>query len=143
HTPTAAYPLSTTQQGMLFHSLYARQSGVYIQQMLCALHEEVDVPALQRAWQRVVDRHPILRSSFHFDDLSSPQKVYDQVRVPCQEHDCRPPAANKQTARLTAFLETDRLRDFVQTDAPLLRLALFRFGDADARLLWTYHHALL
>ena len=31
------YPLSPMQQGMLFHSLYEPQSGVYLEQMVCTL----------------------------------------------------------------------------------------------------------
>jgi hypothetical protein len=35
------YPLSPMQQGMLFHTLYARGSGVDIEQIVCTLNEPV------------------------------------------------------------------------------------------------------
>jgi len=56
------YPLSPMQQGMLFHSLFAPASGVYIQQPNYELHGNLDISAFERAWQ-VVDRHPILRTA--------------------------------------------------------------------------------
>jgi len=48
---------------MLFHSLFAPASGVYIQQPNYELHGNLDISAFERAWQ-VVDRHPILRTAF-------------------------------------------------------------------------------
>jgi hypothetical protein len=58
------YPLSPMQQGMLFHSLYAPDSGVYVEQTAYTLRGPLDVEAFVRAWQRVVDRHPVLRTAF-------------------------------------------------------------------------------
>ena len=73
----ASYLLSPMQQGMLFHSLYAQEAGgVYIQQMLCTLLEPLDAPALQRAWQKVLERHPILRTSFRWDGSKIGQGTY-------------------------------------------------------------------
>jgi aryl carrier-like protein len=42
------YPLSPLQQGLLFHSLYAPASGVYIEQMSWRMAGELDVPAVPR-----------------------------------------------------------------------------------------------
>ena len=42
------YPLSPLQQGMLYHSLSARQPGVDIEQILCTLREELNVAAFER-----------------------------------------------------------------------------------------------
>lgn len=53
----ASYPLTPMQQGMCFHSLYAPEEGLYVQQIVCTLPEPLDVDRLQRAWQQVVARH--------------------------------------------------------------------------------------
>jgi NRPS condensation-like uncharacterized protein len=67
------------QQGMLFHSLYAQQSGVDIEQMIFALHENLNVSAFKQAWQRAVERHPVLRTSFHWEGDNEPlQYVHQQ-----------------------------------------------------------------
>jgi hypothetical protein len=58
----AIYPLSPMQQGMLFHTLYAPNSGMYFEQLVCTLRGTLDVQAFQTAWQRVVERHPVLRT---------------------------------------------------------------------------------
>ena len=55
------YALAPAQQGMLFHSLYAPHSGVYVVQYRCEIRGRKDLPldvqAFERAWQRVVERH--------------------------------------------------------------------------------------
>src|SRR6478672_5014548 len=85
-----SYPLSPMQQGMLFHSLLAPDSGVDIEQLYCELHETLDVAAFRRAWQRVVERHPILRTSFSWLSVDEPlQEVCSDVELPWTEHDWR------------------------------------------------------
>ena len=64
------YTLTPLQQGMLFHSLYAPQSDVYIRQMIYTLREALDAITFRRAWERVVQRHPSLRMSIRWEDLA-------------------------------------------------------------------------
>jgi amino acid adenylation domain-containing protein/FkbM family methyltransferase len=139
-----SYPLSPMQQGMLFHSLYAPQTGVYSQQSICSLREDLNVPAFKKAWQQVVDRHAALRTAFRWEGLdASLQEVHRRVVFPWREEDWRDAPASEQVERLETYAEADRRRGFQLDQAPLMRLALFRVGDADYRFVWTYHHTLL
>jgi len=132
------------QQGMLFHSLYTPQSGLYIQQLICALHEELNVPAFRQAWQRVAERHPILRTSFRLERLDVPlQDVHRYVSIPFEQPDWRGLSHPEREQQLNAYLQTDRRRGFDPVQAPLMRIALFRLAEADYKLVWTSHHALL
>ncbi|HEY6168920.1 MAG TPA: condensation domain-containing protein, partial [Verrucomicrobiae bacterium] len=138
-----AYPLSPMQQGMLFHSLSSREPGVDIEQILCTLHEEINVPASERAWQRVVERHDILRTSFRWEGLDAPlQKVHPGVRVPFETKDWRGLPEQEWRNRLEDFLAADRRRGFDLAVAPLMRLVLIRTGEAEHQLVWTFHHLL-
>lgn len=139
-----AYPLSPMQQGMLFHSLLAPGSGVDIEQLVCELHEALDVIALQRSWQCVIARHPVLRTNFRWQGLDEPQQeVHSVVALPWEEQDWRDVPPGEKEKRLAVFLRSDRRRGFDMARAPLLRLTLFHWDDADSRLIWTFHHALL
>jgi amino acid adenylation domain-containing protein/FkbM family methyltransferase len=139
-----SYPLSPTQQGMLFHSLYAPDSGVYVQHLAFALHEGLDIPAFKKAWSRAAERHPILRTAFRWEGLDDPlQEVRRRVSVPWEEQDWRGLNASEQNERLAAYLAADRRRGFALDEAPLMRWALFRTAEADYRFIWTFHHALI
>lgn len=139
-----AYPLSPMQQGMLFHSLIAGESGVYVEQIIASLHETLNLSAFEQAWQRVIDRHPILRSSFRWENLDEPvQEIHSQVNFSVEHQDWRELPISEQEERLQIFLEADRQRGFDLTEAPLMRAALIHLAEADYRFIWTFHHALL
>src|SRR5947209_8080956 len=69
------YPLTPLQQGMLFHSLSAPRAGSYITQFQCDLVGKLDLAAFGAAWQRVVDRHPVLRTGFVWEGTDEPLQV--------------------------------------------------------------------
>jgi hypothetical protein len=138
------YPLSPTQQGLLFHTLYAPRSAVYFEQVSVRLDGELDVDAFREAWGRVVDRHAVLRTSFAWEDLEEPLSVVRrEVELPWVQQDWRgaPEAENRR--RLEAFLEEDRRKGFDLKSAPLMRLAMLRVEEEGSYLVWSHHHLLL
>src|ERR1041385_2122395 len=107
------YPLSPMQQGMLFSSLYAPESGVYFTQVLCSLRGTLNVPALDRAWAQVLERHSILRTAFIWEGMDEPlQVVQRQVKLPMEQYDRTGISETEFTQRLQVFLKEDRRRGF-------------------------------
>ena len=139
-----SYPLSPMQQGMLFHSLYARQSGVNIEQVVLTLPENLNVLAFILAWQRVVDRHAIMRSGFRWEGLDEPlQAVHSVAALEWRREDWRGLAKSEQGARLQDYLRDDRAREFNLDERTLNRMALFRVRGALYKFVWTFHHAII
>jgi amino acid adenylation domain-containing protein/non-ribosomal peptide synthase protein (TIGR01720 family) len=138
------YELTPTQEGLLFHSLGAPLSGVYVMQFHGRLTGSTAVGAFANAWQQLVERHPVLRTSFRWQDRDRPlQLVHRRASVPLERHDWRGLPGDQQTVRLHSLLESDRHRDFALDRAPLLRLQLIRTGEDEYRFLCTHHHLLL
>ncbi len=138
------YPLTPMQQGMLFHSLYAPESGVYVEQMDCPLHGRVDVLAFERAWGHVIERHPILRTAFLWEELDEPlQVVQQQVDLPFEQRDWRGVPLVEQAARLEQLRHQDQRRGFDLSEAPLMRLTLLQTADDAYHFVWTHHHLLI
>ncbi|HEX8179964.1 MAG TPA: condensation domain-containing protein [Pyrinomonadaceae bacterium] len=138
------YPLSPMQEGMLFHTLVAPGSGVYVRQVSCRLAGDVNIAAFERAWQHMVARHPSLRTFFVWQDVKSPvQVVQREVTLPLERMDWRGQAPAEQQNRLQAFLNEDRVRGFDLARAPLMRLRLIQLEDAAYHFVWSFHHLLL
>ncbi len=138
------YPLFPLQHGMLVNALLEPGSGVDIEQLLCELHEALDVAVFRRAWQCVVARHPVLRTSLRWDNLDEPrQVVHAQIELPWEEQDWSALDANQRGKCFADFLDGDRLRGFDLARAPMFRLTLLRYGEAEFHLVWTFHHTIL
>ncbi|RKH39334.1 non-ribosomal peptide synthase/polyketide synthase, partial [Corallococcus sicarius] len=137
------YRLTPMQQGMLFQTLLEPGAGAYFEQLSWSLHSGLDVAAFRQAWQAVVDRHPALRTRFHWEGLAEPlQVVLPRAELPWSEEDLRGLSPAEQQARLSAWLEADRTRGFELSRAPLLRLTLLRLDAHVYRCVWSFHHLI-
>src|SRR5689334_16281168 len=115
----AFYPLSPMQQGMVFHTFLARESGIYFQQWNCKLHGDLNAGVLQQAWQEVVNRHSALRTCFVWQDLKEPVQIVRQhVTLPWLSLDWRDVAPTLQQQQLAEFLAADLARGFDLQQAP-------------------------
>ncbi len=139
------YALSPLQQGMLYHSLYAPQSGVDMEQLVFRVAGGLDGEAFARAWRRVGERHAVLRTRFRWEGLSAPvQDVLDDAAVSFEVFECGDAPVGERDAQVEAFLRSDRARGFASlSDAPLWRVACFQWDDGAATVVWTFHHILL
>jgi len=139
------YALSPMQQGLLFHTLYEPDGELYLNQLIFELQGELDVQVLERAWQEVVARHAVLRTSFHWEKLDKPlQVVHAQVHISLDRaDDLRDLEAHAQQERIDDYLKQDRKRGFDLGQAPLMRLALFRLADDRHQFVWSFHHIIL
>jgi hypothetical protein len=138
-----AYPLSSLQEGLLFHGLYAPEEALYVRQLGCKMRD-VDVLAVKRAWQKIIDRHPAFRTAFAWKTVAKPlQVVQRRVELPFQLEDWRGLSSIEQRDRLATYLEADRRRGFELNKAPLLRMALFQVDDNCYQLVLSHHHIIV
>ncbi len=138
------YPLSPLQHGIVFHGLLEPESRVYVHPAHCTFVGDLDPMAFVRAWDRVVERNPILRTSFAWEGLAEPlQIVHRQVdgRVELRDWQDVPPGEREE--RIVAFVEAERRQGFDLASPPLWRLYLIRFTDREHHFVWMTHHVLL
>ena len=138
------YPLSPMQQGMLFHSLYAPDSGIYFQQMICTLRGNLEVAAFEQAWQKIVEKHSIFRTAFIWESLNKPvQVVYKQVKITVENDDWQGLSEQEQQEQLKVFLESDQQHSLQLSQPPLMRLHLIKLDKNTYQFVFSSHHLLL
>ncbi|MEM7217568.1 MAG: AMP-binding protein [Pseudomonadota bacterium] len=143
----AVYPLSPTQQGMLYHTLQMPGGGMYLGQHVIDLVDSPDRDArnarIGLAWQQILRRHAALRSSFAWRGLSRSVQIVHA--------DPPPPTLLErltlEAAALPDWLSADARRDFDLTSAPPTRTTLIDCVQPDGGvrqvLVWTRHHLLV
>lgn len=137
------YPLTYQQELLLLHHLYQTDDQGVIQ-LSCDLHGPLEEAPFHEAWATIMQRHETLRSSVHWETLKKPVRVIrPSVEFVLQAEDLRDLAADAQKAKLTDFANADAKQPITLTEAPLMRLHLFRLEDAHYRLFWTSHHIIL
>lgn len=139
------YPLSPTQQGILFHTLYAPKSEVYVVQSCYTFSKTLNIAAFKQAWQQVINQHPILRTSFYWKQHKEPFQVVhrNNVQLPFQHYDWQELPVSEQQERLEAFLQADRQQGFDISQAPLMRLILIQVAKETYHFIWSSHHLIL
>ena len=133
------YPLSALQQGLLFHHLLHSEGDVYLGRNVLAFDRRERLDAFLGALQQVIDRHDILRSAMHWQDLPQPvQVVQRRAALPVTEHPAEPQALPGLLARTDPrTLRLDARR------APLLAAHVARDAQTGEWLLALLHHHLV
>lgn len=140
----SSFPLTSIQQGMLYHHLSGSHAGVDVEQIVGDLAEPLDVEALKRAWTVVATRHGALRTTFAWDIGDAPvQFVHEEATLAWRVDDWRKLSASQSEARFASWLAEDRATPFDLTRLPISRLMLIRLGEECYRLVWTFPHILM
>ncbi|MEA2589742.1 MAG: hypothetical protein QOH66_2669, partial [Actinomycetota bacterium] len=138
------YPLTPLQAGMLFHALVDAEGRAYHNQLCVELSGVSDPRAFGMAWQRVVDRTPILRSSVVWEGVDEPlQVVHREVVLPVVHHDWRHLSAEDAEEQRRQVIAADHAAGMDLTLAPLMRLVIAQLSDDEILLVWTSHHVFL
>jgi amino acid adenylation domain-containing protein len=138
------YPVSYTQQAMLMDVENAPESSAHTGLLVCGMHAAIDFAAFGSAWQQVIDKHAILRTSFIWKGVEQPiQIVQRRVKGTLDQIDLRHLTSHEQATQLDISIREKREKGINATAPPLIRLVLFRTGEAAYELAWSYHRLVL
>ncbi len=128
------YILTPLQEGLLLHSLLNPTSDKYLVQCVLQIESNLNLDRLQQSFRLILERYPILRTSFHTQGLKHPVQVIE----PSPDV----PWAQIETEDFDAAVQKDRLKPFDLSFPPLMRFYIAKLGNT-TRILWTYHHILM
>nr|QEO74475.1 AMP-dependent synthetase and ligase [uncultured bacterium] len=135
-TSGAVHPTSPGQRALWFLHQLAPESPAYNIARAIRITSPLDVPALERAFVKLLSRHESLRTSFKVVNDEPLQEIHERPELPLRVHD----AARWTEAALDEFLSEEARRPFDLRRAPLLRAVLLRRSETDHVLLLTVHH---
>src|ERR1700755_499316 len=130
-----AHPLSYGQRSLWFLHTLAQASPAYTITYAGRITGELDVPALQRAAQALVDRHAILRTTYAMRDDAPVQLVHPKWPVHIARHE-----SGADEAELRDWLRRESNRPFNLQTGPVCRLSLLRRNAGEHVLVLAVHH---
>ena len=140
---SAVYGLSPLQKGMLFHGLYDSSSKAYNNLLSADFPSDIDVEAFTTAWNLVLQKHSILRSSFFYDKFQIPvQAVYEKVQIPIEISDLTDLSSSAQSERIEEIIQRESELAFDFTRPPLIRIKLLKTGAEFYKMLLSHHHII-
>ncbi|MFF4431012.1 amino acid adenylation domain-containing protein [Streptomyces sp. NPDC001513] len=138
------WPLTTMQDGLLFHAQLAGSTfDAYQMQLVFHLAGEVEPARMRAAGQALLDRYANLRAAFVFDAAGDRvQVVRDRVELPWQYLDLSGFGEEGREEALKRFLTEDHNSHFDLARAPLVRMSLVMLAPDRWELVFTAHHVL-
>ena len=141
------YPMSDIQLGMVFHNITGDRKMFYHEQLYSQIVDDAfDVPAFGKAFSLLVNKHEILRTSFHIEDLDVPVLVVHKAETldyDIEYEDLTALSSEKQQRHVRDFMELDRGNPFTITVPCLWRMRVYRLSEAVYGILFIFHHGIL
>lgn len=137
------FELTPTQLGMLYHCVRSPESEMYFGQGVCRFAPEIDIDALERAWEAVVLRHATLRSRMVWAGLDTPvQVIQREVALDWRVHDWSARSDHESRADLDALMRRIRRDGFDPAGRSLMSFAVVRTRNS-VHFVWNSHHIML
>lgn len=138
-----AYPITRLQLGLLFHSREKEDSATYKDVFRYSLAMPWREREFRTAFDRLVARHPVLRSSFALAGHAEPlQIVRSSAEGGLSVRDLREAPAAEAEAAIDGHIAARRRYDYRFDRAPLYHFRAFALPDT-VELVLSFHHAIL
>jgi amino acid adenylation domain-containing protein len=133
-----SYPLSRGQKALwLLHRLAPASAAYHIANAV-RFRTSLDADALRHALQQLVERHPVLRTTFSAHAGEPVQHVHERAGVSFEIED----ASGLSDEALQSQLADEAARPFDLERGPLFRARLYTRSAEDRTLLLVVHHII-
>lgn len=133
-------PLSFAQQRLWFLDQFEPASFVYNLMTVVSLRGRLDVSALQKAFDHLVDRHEALRTTFDLRNGQPVQIISGHQSIPFRQIEITHLPEAEQQDHLRHLLLQQTLQPFDLKKGPLLRISLIRMAADNHVLMIAMHH---
>lgn len=133
------FPLSNTQQRIWFLQQYASGMTAYNLPGIFKIKKAIDLDALQKAVNIILERHSALRTIFVENEGIPQQIVLPRVEIPLEVIDLRREADPE--AMFVQCVRKDNLDVFDMTQ-PLMKIKVYLTNDAETNIYLNIHHII-
>ena len=133
-------PLSNAQQRLWFIDQLQGSSGEYNMPQAIRLSGLLDIAALQRAIDAIVERHEILRTRFATHENEPVQIISPALEIPLSLEDVSTLDPLARQERVADALRIEWELPFDLANGPLLRGRVLRLTATEHVVLLTFHH---
>ncbi|WJE83337.1 non-ribosomal peptide synthetase [Bacillus sp. DX3.1] len=139
------YAMSDISKGMIYYSYENPNSALYHDQLVYTIKESgFCLNSLHKAMSILVQKHPILRTSFHIDEFSEPvQIVHRQSSIEIEEYSLLAMNENEQNNWLLQYLEENRRHSLEITSPMHWEMKVFHLNENSIKLVFICHHAMM
>ena len=141
-TRNGELPLSFAQQRLWFLDQLEPDSPVYNIPHAVQLNGPLDLSALERSVNRLIQRQESLRTCFPTNDGQPTQLIRAPEPFTLTVEDLTSRRDELRGAELRRLLDEEARRPFDLATGPLFRLRLFRLGEEEHVLAVTMHHII-
>ncbi|MFC2146224.1 condensation domain-containing protein [Acidobacteriota bacterium] len=144
------YPLSSFQKRMFTLNQLEGAGAVYITQLTRIIRENLDKKKVRDVFTALIKRHESFRTSFEFINGEPVQEIHDHVEFEIQYHDLAAEdrgqtTEGKSDTHLSSVIRhqsSEFIHPFDLSQAPLLRVGLFKLEEKKYILMIKMHHII-
>ncbi|WP_332629897.1 amino acid adenylation domain-containing protein [Halalkalibacter flavus] len=137
------YPVTSLQEGMLFHSEMI-QSSEYISQVSFDIKGNIDLNLLEEAWNETARKFDVLRSVFRRNQTGDRyQLILSDSYYVFRHVDISMFSGEELQEKLDKLLVQNRNKQFDIENGPLMNITIALLPNQRFTFIWTHHHALL
>lgn len=133
-------PLSYTQEGVWYLEQLQPDTATYNMPFAWRVRGTLDVTALDKSLNRLVQRHESLRTHFEMIDSHPRQIISPDLTLTLCQVDLQTLAETERESRAISLVHEEAYTPFDLTQAPLLRATLLCLAPEDHILMLTLHH---
>ncbi|MGC5773688.1 amino acid adenylation domain-containing protein [Paenibacillus pabuli] len=144
HEIDKIYPLTPTQEGILFHSLLEPDSEAYFEHVSFTIQGMLSLPTMKRSFTTLVERYDVLRTVFIYTEVEQPlQIVLNQCEPEISFEDISNCPKEEQPRLIEMVQARDLEGKFDLETGPLFRMTVFKLDKDVHKVVWRFHHIIM
>lgn len=138
------YPLTSVQEGILFHQQTSGERIVYHEQVSYDYSGAICSETLKLSLDKLSKRHEILRAVFKHEGLDKPvMLILEELPIQITERDISGLAAEDQVKVFKDTKKSELEGSFDFDQGALIKLYVFKKGEKQYQFIWSFHHLIM